>query len=516
MNNEIEHKIKAKKIFHPVTILLLLCIGTIIISELASLLGIQATYTKVNPITGELQLYIITAKSLFNIAGIQYIISNAIRNFVSFTPFATLLIFLISLGVVEKSGLLKGIINKATNKLNKKSITFLLFFVGILLNVTNEMSYVILIPIGAMLFLLNGRNPLVGVVASFAAVSFGYGINVFITSLDIPLTYYTNIAAGIIDSRYSVGLNSNLFILIAAALLMSWIGTIVTEKITVKRLGKYVVEAPKIDEDLSINHRRGFIYASLVLIFLLLAFSYMLIPGLPWSGILLDNNEVDYLRQLFGSNAYIQDSMPIIISVLFAIVGIFYGLGAGTFKNDKDIIESMNSYIKEIGNIIIIMFFAAQFIAYFRMTNLGIIIVSWCAELIRISNFSGIPVIILTVIIVAIMNLFVTSPTNKWSIISPIIVPTLMQLNITPEFSQMLLRAGDSISNGITPLLAYFYIYIIFINYYNNNKEKTIGMGKAISLTLPYSIAYAILWILILICWYIIGLPIGPGVYPTV
>lgn len=516
MNDENKNKSKGHKILHPVTILLLLCIGVIIISELASLLGVQATYTNINPITGELQPYIITAKSLFNIEGIQYIISNAIRNFVSFAPLSMLLVFLVAFGIVEKSGLLNGIINKLTSKLNKKNITFLLFFVGMLLNITNEMAYIILIPIGALLFLLNGRNPLVGVVASFAAVSFGYGINILITSLDISLTYYTNMAARIIDPRYDAKLNANLFILVVSVFLVSWLGAFVTEKILTKKLGKYIVEAPKVEEEIIIDKRRGFIYAASVLTLLLLVFGYMLIPGLPWSGILLDTSEVEYLRQLLGSNAYLQDSIPIIISVVFAIVGIFYGFGAGTFKRDKDVINAMNSYTKEIGNIIIIMFFASQFIAYFRITNLGTIIAAWGTELIRLSNFSGIPVIVLTILVVAIMNVFITSPINKWTIISPIVIPTLMQLNITPEFSQMILRAGNSITNGITPLLGSFFIYLIFINYYNQDKENPISIGKAISLTIPYSIAYSILWILILVCWYIIGLPIGPGVYPTV
>ena len=242
----------------------------------------------------------------------------------------------------------------------------------------------------------------------------------------------------------------------------------------------------------------------------------MFIPNLPFSGLLLDNSETDYIKQLFGSNSYFKDSIPFLLSMLLIIVGIVYGISAKTFSSDEDIVIAMGSYMKLFGEIVIMVFFASQFIAYFRKTNIGTILTLWGAQLIKNSNFSGIPLIILTVLVIVIINLFSTSTLTKWMYMSPILVPTLMQHNITPEFSQTIMKASDSITNGITPLLAYFVIYLVFLNYYHQNKKQPITITKAISYTLPYTIVYGILWIVILVSWYIIGLPIGPGVYPSI
>jgi len=517
MNESKEYnKRKTKKfILHPVTSLTLLIIITIITSSLASLFGMQATYIKIHPVTGELQPYLITVRSLFNRTGLNYIISEAMSNFVSFAPLALIIIFVIAFGVLDKSGLLKTFIQKATNSLSRKTITFLLFILGILLNVFMDSAYVILIPLGALIFLYNNRNPLIGIVAGFAAVAFSYSINIFITSIDISLVYYTNMAARVIEPRYQVNLISNLYIMIASVVLMAVVGTYITEKIIVKKVGKYISNEDESNEEVVEYKRKGFIFASITFTIFTLIYMYMIIPGLPYSGILLDYTENEYIRQLFGPTSSFQNSIPFLIALVLIVTGIAYGIGAETFKKDKDIVNAMSSHMPILSEVIVTIFFAAQFISIFRKTNIGNIIVAWGAELIKVSNFSGIPLIILTLIVIGLVNIFITSSTVKWAIMSPIIVPILMQMNITPEFSQVILRAGDSVTNGITPLLAYFIIYISFMNYYNKDSKEIFTIKKALSLTMPYSIAYTILWILILVSWYLIGLPIGPNTYPT-
>jgi len=517
MNEDNREVVIRKKInIHPITAFILLSLGTIIVSEIIHLLGVQATYTKINPITKELQPYIITVTPLFNTEGIRYIISNVTRNFITFVPLSIVLIFLISLGVAKESGLLKCVITKITKKMNRKTITFLLILLGIIFNFFNETAYIILMPLGALIFLLNGRNPLIGIVASFAAVASSFSIKTLLTSIDISIIHYTNMAARIIDPMYQVNINANLFIILVAVPLLAFTGTIITERVITKKLGKYTIPE---EENLDItekDRRRGFLFASIAFVTSILIIGYMLIPGLPFSGLLLDNSEINYLQKLYSNNSYFHDSIPFIISAIFFVTGLFFGIGAKTFKNDRDVANAMGSYMKVLGNVIILLFFAAQFISLFRETNLGIIIAAWGADLIKNCNFLGIPLIITTLIIISIMNLFLTSPTTKWSIISPIIVPTLMQLNVTPEFSQMILKVGDSVTNGITPLLPFFVVFVGFLNYYNKNNKQPISIKKALSLTIPYSITYLLFWLLMLVGWYMIGLPIGPGVYPTV
>ena len=240
----------------------------------------------------------------------------------------------------------------------------------------------------------------------------------------------------------------------------------------------------------------------------------MIIPNLPGSGMLLDMKEATYLKQLFGSNSYFQDGFTYMVSIFFAVTGIAYGIGAKTIKSDKQLIEKASDYAKNIGSLIALIFFASQFIAVFKETNIGTVVTALGANIIKELSFSGIPLILLVLLVLLICNLFMTSPVSKWTILSPVVVPLMMQSNITPQFAQFVLRAGDSITKGITPLLAYFVIYLGYLNIYNKNKEP-ITIRKAISYIMPCCIIMGITWILLIVGWYLIGLPIGPGVFPT-
>ena len=226
--------------------------------------------------------------------------------------------------------------------------------------------------------------------------------------------------------------------------------------------------------------------------------------------------ENTYLGQVFGPNSYFQDGFTYMMSLLFLFMGLAYGIGAKTFKNDKELLEEAGKYFSRIGNIIILIFVVSQFIAIFKKTNIGTIITAWSANLIEYLDFSGLPLIILSIILIAVSNLFLTTPSAKWAILSPVIVPMFMQSNISAQFAQIVMRAGDSMTNGITPLLASFVIYIGYLNIYNFDKEKPITITRAIKLTAPYCGIICLTWILLIVGWYILGLPIGPGVYPTI
>ncbi len=226
-------------------------------------------------------------------------------------------------------------------------------------------------------------------------------------------------------------------------------------------------------------------------------------------------DEVTYLGQVFGNNSYFQDGFTFMIALFFIVVGIAYALGAKTIKNDRELVTESSKYIADIGSLVILIFFAAQFIAIFKKTNLAVIITAWGANLINSLNFTGIPLILLVLIVIAVVNLFATTPVAKWTILAPVVVPKLMQANISPEFSQFLLRAGDSMTKGITPLLAFFVIFIGYLNMYNSNKKVPITIGKSLKLVTPYWLIISLVWIVIILLWYITGLPIGPNVYPT-
>jgi len=197
------------------------------------------------------------------------------------------------------------------------------------------------------------------------------------------------------------------------------------------------------------------------------------------------------------------------VTLFFIITGIAYGFGAKTIKSDKQLIEKASEYIKNTGSLVAILFFASQFVSVFKESNIGTVITALGANIIKDLSFSGLPLILLVLIVILISNLFMTSPASKWVILSPVVVPLMMQSNISPQFAQFILRAGDSITKGITPFLAYFAIYLGYLNIYNKGKEP-ITIRKAISYVMPCCVSMGLTWVLLIIGWYLIGLPIGP------
>lgn len=528
-------RLKLKKIhFHPVTAFILLTGLIILLSGILSFFQVQATYSRLNPTTGTLEKTLVSVESLLNYNGIKYLISEATKNFISFTTLSTLLISLIGLSVAQATGFLDTFIKRVLIKIDNKKITFMLIFLATISSLINEVGYVILIPLSAIIFLKNKRNPLAGIIAAFTGVSFGYGVTIFVGSMEVNLMQTTEQSARLIDQSYHVALTSNLIIIIISSIILSIIGTLIIEKIIIPKLGKYKdhnempLESVEVKEELEdyemieqkkmaeeIREKKGMKNALITTIAFIILFIYMLIPNLPFSGLLLDMDEATYLGQVFGENAYFQDGFTYLISLYFLIVGIAYGLGAKTITNDKELVKESGKYIADIGTLIIMIFFAAQFIAVFKKTNLATIITAWGANIINSVNFTGIPLIILVVILIAIINLFVTTPVAKWTILAPVVVPKLMQSNISPEFAQFILRAGDSMTKGITPLLAFFVIFVGYLNMYNPDKRKPITIGNSIRMIAPYCFIISIVWLVIILLWYLTGLPIGTGVYPT-
>ena len=526
-------KLKLKKFyFHPITVFIVLSFIVVLLSGILSKFEMQATYNTINKTTKELEATIVSVENLLSFDGMKFIISNASKNFMSFAPLGMLLISLIGLCVAEATGFIEAFSRKYIRKLSNIQLTFIVIFIATISSLINEIGYAVLIPLVAMVYSANGRNPLTGIVTAFCGVAFGAGVSIFVGSTEVALMDYTSIAASIIDSNTHISLTCNLIFIIVASIIMTIVGTIIIEKIISPRLGKYKIredltkteelriidleeeEQHKIDREK--RQKKGLQYALITFIIVILIFIYMLIPNLPNSGMLLDMKESTYLGQVFGENSYFQDGFTYMMSLLFLFIGIAYGIGAKTVKNDKEIIEKTGAYFSKIGTILVLIFVVSQFIAIFKKTNIGVIITAWLANLIEYLEFSGIPLIILVLIAIALSNIFLTTPGAKWAIFSPVVVPMFMQSNISAQFAQLVMRAGDSMTNGITPLLACFVIYLGYLNIYNFDKEKPITIRRSIKLVLPYFAIICATWILLVIGWYILGIPIGPGVSPTI
>lgn len=527
-------KLKLKKFYlHPVTSFILLTIIVMFLSGIFSLFGMQATYQTLNNQTGELETTLVAVENLFSFNGLKYFISNASKNFISFTTLSNLLITLIGLGIAQATGLIDTFIKRVLTKIDNKKITFIIILLATISSLINDIGYVLIIPMAALIFKKNNRNPLAGIIAAFCGVAFGYGVTIFVGSMEVNLVTITESAAKLIDPSYHVALTSNLIIIIVTSIILSIVGTMIIEKIIIPKIGRYrennelsktiemeaienveEEEQRKLAEE--IYEKKGMKYATISAIIFALFIIYSLIPNLPFSGLLLDMEEYTYLGQTFGPNSYFQDGFTFMVSLFLIITGIAYGLGAKTINNDKELLVESGKYMLEVTALIPMVFFATQFIAVFRKTNIATVITALGANLINSLDFTGIPLILLVIVVFAIINLLNTTPTAKWTILAPIVVPKLMQANISPEFTQFILRATDSMTKGITPLLTYFVIFVGYLNIYNSNKKRPVTMGMALKLIAPYCFIISLVWIAIILLWYLTGIPIGVNNYPTI
>ena len=526
-------KLKLKKFyFHPITVFFFLTLIIIILSGILSLFEMQATYNTVNVNTNELEPTLVAVENLFSINGIKYMFSSAIKNFLTFTPLGFLLVSMIGISIAEATGVIEVFSKKYIQKMPKYTLTFLILLLGTASSIINEVGYAVLIPLVALIYFIIGRNPILGIITAFCGVAFGTGATLFIGTAEISLMDYTYNAAALIDKNTHIALSSNLLFIIAASIILSIVGTIIIEKIIAPKVGKYkreeelakteqynsltIVEEEQKRIEQEKNEKKGLRTALIITIVYILFVIYALIPGLPGSGLLLDMEEKIYLTQVFGEKAYLKNSFTYIIALYFILVGLGYGISAKSIKNDKDILKRTSDILSKLGNVIILMFAASQFIAIFKKTNIGIIITTWLANMLNYIEVTGIPLIVLTLLLIGISGLFLTSTANKWYLFSPVVVPMFMQSNISPQFAQIVMRAGDSTTKGFTPLLASFVLYIGYLNLYNLHKEKPYTIKKSMQLITPYFLLIAATWILLIVGWYILGLPIGPGVSPTI
>ena len=527
-----KRKLKLKKFyFHPITVFLFLTFLVMILSGILSAFQMQATYNTINLNTNELEPTLVAVKNLLSFDGMKFLIGGATTNFISFSPLGTLLLALIGITIAEATGFIEALSKRCFKNMPKEIFTFIILFIATISSLINEVGYAILIPLAALIYFINGRNPILGIVTAFCGVAFGYGVTIFVGSMEVALMDYTRTAAWLIDENMHISLTSNLFFIIATSVIISIIGTFIIEKIIAPKIGKYKKEEEfaKTEQYRVINleeeeqkriereryEKRGLRFSFVAFIVVLILFIYALIPGLPYSGMLLDMNEKTYLNQVFGDNSYFQSGFTCLVTIILIVVGLAYGFGARTIKNDKKLLEEVGNKFSKTANIFVLIFVVSQFIAVFKESNIGLIITAWLANLLEHLEFTGIPLIVVTLIIIAIANLFLTSPTTKWMVFSPIVVPMFMQANISPQFAQVVMRVGNSMTNGFTPILASFVIFIGYLNIYNLNKQKPYTIRKSLQLITPYFLIIFVAWILIVVGWYITGLPIGPGVSPT-
>jgi aminobenzoyl-glutamate transport protein len=474
---------------HPATLFAILAVLVILLSWVAYATGLSVEH----PTTGE----VIEPLNLLSKEGIDRILSQMVTNFTGFAPLGTVLVAMLGIGVAEGSGLIGAALRLLVLSSPQRIMTFVIVLAGILSNTASEVGYVLLVPLAGIIFQAIGRHPIAGIAAAFAGVSGGYSANILLGTIDPLLAGLSQEAAHIIDPDYLVNPAANYYFLLASVPIIALTGTWVTEKLIIPRLGKYEgEEKAETIEKLSSSEKRGLLWAAIAGI----VFTGLLSIGLiPENGI-LRGEDGSILHSPF------MDGIVAIIFISAAIMGIAYGIAAKTLKSDNDVMKGMGKSMEMLGSYIVLVFFAAQFVAYFNWTNLGKIFAVEGAMFLQSSGLGPIPLMILFILLTSVINLIMGSASAKWALMAPVFIPMFMLIGYTPEFIQTAYRVGDSVSNIISPMMSYFALIVVFFQKY----DKKAGIGTLVATMLPYTFVFLVAWTVLLIIWILIGLPVGP------
>jgi aminobenzoyl-glutamate transport protein len=472
---------------HPVTLFALLAVLMVLLSGLFGWMGLAVEDPRPAGAAGRAEDGMIRAVSLMNGDGLRRIFTGMVGNFTGFAPLGVVLVAMLGIGVAEKSGILSALVRGIVLGASRNMVTVAIVFAGVISNTASELGYVVL-------------------AAAFAGVSGGYSANLLIGTIDPLLAGITEEAAQLIDPTYAVNATASYYFMVVSTFLVTIVGSLVSIYIVEPKLGPYDSSRadPEILEGASVapldaREKKGLKAAGLAFIGVLALMALTLVP--EW-GVLRDPETGDQLRSPFFTGFVVW------ILFFFLALGFAYGKVVGTVKNDRDIIDGMAHGLSTLGLYIVIVFFAAQFVAFFGWTNLGAITAVSGANFLDDMGLTGPALFLGFIAICAFVNLMLGSASAQWAMTAPIFVPMLMLIGYSPEVIQTAYRIGDSTTNIITPMMSYFGLILAWATRY----DKDIGIGTMIAMMLPYSIFFTIGWSALFFLWVFgLGMPVGPG-----
>ena len=490
-------KKKQPKLLSPVITMCILILIALITSSFLAVINFDGTQTTIE--NGMLETSIIVVKNIFSKEGLIYFFSNIITNFTLLEPFVLIILSLMAIGILKESGLLKHLF-EPLKKLKPNVLTFIVVFISVISSIIGDYSYIILLPLVAILYQYVNKSPVLGIITVFLGITLGYGTGIFYNYNDYALGVLTEAAAVIdVDPSYKFNLYSNLYIMIVSSVIVTFLITILIEKF----LSKKIATTVKYDDDIKTSNK-ALLFSIISLIICIIPIFIMIMPN----GILLDNTQTKYVAKLFSVNAPFNSSFMYLFLMVMAVVGFIYGFVSKNFKNNHEFGWSFTKQFDNIGYLFVLMFLSSILIGIINWTNLGTVIANNLISIISLFDFTGIPLIVVSFIFIILMSILLPGSLEKWALISPILVPLFMRGNLTPDFAQFVFKAADSVGKILTPLFIYFIVMLGFIQKYNKNAKK-VTLFNTVKLIWPIIITMIIFWLLILIIWYIAGLPLG-------
>ena len=473
---------------HPFLIFCYLALTIVALSALLSTLGAGVNH----PGTGEW----VGIKSLVSRDGLQWILTSALGNFVEFKPLGLVLAMTLGIGLAEGVGLIQTALREALTKVPARFLTYMIFIMGIVGNLASDAAVVIIPPIAAMIFHNAGRHPVAGLVAGFAAVSSGFTANFFITGTDALLSGISTEAIEGIKEGVTVTPVSNWYFMSASVIFLGSIGVFVTEKIIEPRLGIYSGDYKEEIQEPTTQEKKALLWAGITAMAFLALLLSMVVPS---GGLLRDS-----IKNTIIPSPFLEGLVPIII-LFFIITSSVYGFVAGTIKTASDIPDKMIQAMGGMTGFLVIAFAMAQFIAYFKWTNMSVWVAVTGGQLLQDAQFTGIPLILSFIGFAALLNLFIVSGSAQWALMAPVFLPMMMVVGFHPAFVQLCFRIADSSTNTISPLNVYVPMVLVFLQRY----DKRAGLGSLISLMVPYAVIFLLTWTVLLLIWMWLGLDVG-------
>ena len=443
-----------------------------------------------------------SVRSLLSPDGIRFMLTSPVANFLGFTGVGVILVAMIGVGLAEESGLIATLVRKLVAIAPRSIFTFMIVMVGVLSSIAADAGYLVLVPLAAAAFHSMGRHPLAGLAAGFSGVAAVFLVNVFVTPTDALLVEVTNDSIRTVNPNAQISVVGNLFFMIASSIVMGIICTVLTERFVEPRLGPYTGGMPvEASDGLSDAEQRGLKYAGRALLAFVLVIGALTAPPLPWG--ILRNQETGGIM----AGSPFMSGLIVLISLLFMFVGYAYGRGAGTIANVTAAIGLIVKTWSNLAGMIFLLFVIANFIAFFNFTNLATVLAVNLADFLQTTALGPVAYIMLFVLVVAIIDIILTGALAKWAILAPVFVPLFMRLGGDPNLVLAAYRVGDSPMNVITPLNVYLAVMVGFAQKY----QKDAGIGTIVALMLPYTATLLVLWTLMLIVWFVLGLPLGPA-----
>ena len=503
------NKKKKENLRGAVSTILFLIVLVSALSFILKILGFQGYRTSI--VNGVLADTLVKTKSIFSEDGIRFVIGNSVTNFMNFQPLVLLIISLIGIGRCEKSGFLK-VLFSPLRKIKFGIILYLTIIFSLISSFIGSYSYAFLIPLIAVIYKYLDKNPILGILITFLSITLGYGTGIVFNYDNYNLAVLTEAAAVVdVDPSFSYSLTSTSYIMIVSTIILSFVLYVA---ITRFLLPKFPLKF-KNEEEFN-DTKKGFSLSVIISIISLLLVIYMIMDiDLPFAGILLDKSKDVYIAKLFGEDAPFREGIVVIISFVMMISGFVYGKLSKNIKNSSEYSLGLSKNFENLGLLFVLMFFMSQLISILDWTNIGEVVAANLISFMSNLQFSGILLIVTFMLIVIIMSILIPDTYTKWKLASPIVVPLFMRSNIAPQFTQFVFETADSIGKIISPLFVYFIVTIAFLQKYNVDDKKQINILNTFKLMLPVILIVALFWIVFVSLWFLIGFPIGPGVFPT-